>query len=69
MTSMAIRKDKASNRPPDPFILGRAKFERISAVEGITLSRAMKDRAAKSAHKNLSAEERRRTIIAAHRKT
>ncbi|MGB3865871.1 MAG: hypothetical protein WBA29_09605 [Xanthobacteraceae bacterium] len=66
---MATRKDDAPNPHRDPFILGRTKFERISAVEGITLSSAMKDRAAKSDRKNLSAEERRRTIIAAHRKT
>lgn len=65
---MTTPKRKPAKQSRATFVLGRTKFERISAVEGVKLSNAMKDRAAKSDRDNLSAEERRRTIIAAHRK-
>jgi hypothetical protein len=48
--------------------LGRDRFAKISAVEGIVLTRDMKKRAAEFDEKGLSAEQRRRSIIQAHRK-
>lgn len=48
--------------------LGRERFGKISAVEGIVLTRDMKQRAAEFDRQGLSAEERRRSIVSAHRK-
>jgi hypothetical protein len=50
------------------FIVGRAGFAKISAVEGIQLKPAMKKRAAEATSKGLSAEEYRKAIIRTHRK-
>ncbi len=50
------------------FILGSARFEKISAVEGIVYSADMKGRAEISKRKGLSPEERRKMIIKAYRK-
>jgi hypothetical protein len=50
------------------FVVGRAGFTKISAVEGIRLKPAMKKRAAEAASKGLSAEEYRRTIVRSYRK-
>jgi hypothetical protein len=50
------------------FIVGSAGFAKISAVEGIRLTPAMKERAAEAASKELSAEEHRAMIVRAHRK-
>jgi hypothetical protein len=50
------------------FVLGRERFAKISAVEGIELSGAMKKRIRDSDRKDLSAEARREAIIRAHRK-
>jgi len=50
------------------FIVGRAGFAKISAVEGIQLKPAMKERAAEATSKGLSAEEYRKAIIRTHRK-
>jgi hypothetical protein len=50
------------------FIVGRTSFVKISAVEGIRLKPAMKERAAEAASKGLSAEEYRKAIIGAYRK-
>jgi hypothetical protein len=50
------------------FIVGRAGFAKISAVEGIQLKPDMKDRAAEATSKGLSAEEYRKAIIRTHRK-
>jgi hypothetical protein len=44
------------------LVIGRASFGKISAVEGIRLTRAMKNRAADAESKELSAEEYRQTI-------
>jgi hypothetical protein len=51
------------------FIIGRASFTKISAVEGIRLKPAMKKRATDAAVKGLSAEEYRRTIVRSYRKS
>jgi hypothetical protein len=50
------------------FVLGRAGFAKISAVEGIRLKPAMKKRAAEASSKGLSPEEYRKVIVRAHRK-
>jgi hypothetical protein len=48
--------------------IGRARFAKISAVEGITMSASMLRRARTSAAKGLSAEETRKRIIRSYRK-
>jgi hypothetical protein len=48
-------------------ILGRDRFARIAAVEGIELTPAMKRRAAEFDRRGLSGEERRRSIIRLYR--
>ena len=50
------------------FIIGRAGFVKISAVEGIRLKPAMTKRSTEAAAKGLSAEEYRRTIVRSYRK-
>ena len=49
-------------------IVGRQRFAKISAVEGIELSPAAKKRVAEFDRLGLSPEERVRAIVAAHRK-
>lgn len=67
-----------TKRKPDPtkpdgrqrgFVVGREAFEIISAVEGIRPSVASQVRTAEFDRRGLSAEERRRAIIEAHRPT
>jgi hypothetical protein len=50
------------------FVIGRAGFAKISAVEDIRLKPAMQKRAAVAATKDLSADETREAIIRAYRK-
>jgi hypothetical protein len=50
------------------FAIGGAAFAKISAVEGISLTDAMKKRADDKRSKRLTAEEHRRAIIRSHRK-
>ena len=50
------------------FVIGRASFGKISAVEGIRLTPAMKKRATDAERKGLSAEEYRLTIVRSYRK-
>jgi hypothetical protein len=50
------------------FVVGRDGFGKISAVEGIEMTAAMKKRASDARAKGLTAEEYRRTIIGSHRK-
>jgi hypothetical protein len=50
------------------FVIGSADFSKISAVEGIQMTAAMKKRAGDARAKGLTAEEYRRTIIRSHRK-
>ena len=50
------------------FVIGRDRFAKISEVEGIRLTTAMKKRASEAQIKGLSAEEYRGTIIRSHRK-
>uniref|UniRef100_Q07TS7 Uncharacterized protein n=1 Tax=Rhodopseudomonas palustris (strain BisA53) TaxID=316055 RepID=Q07TS7_RHOP5 len=51
------------------FVIGRDRFEQISAVEGIKVTAAMKKREAEFDRDGLTAEQRRRSIIDAHRKS
>ncbi|HTB00687.1 MAG TPA: hypothetical protein VK804_09440 [Bradyrhizobium sp.] len=48
-------------------MIGRERFSKISAVEGIELSAAMKKRISDSDRKGLTAKQRRAAIIHAHR--
>jgi hypothetical protein len=50
------------------FTIGLADFERISAVEGLHLSAEMKRMFREFDRQNLSAEERRRRIVAKYGK-
>jgi hypothetical protein len=50
------------------FVIGRDGFGKISAVEGIEMTTAMKERASNARAKGLTVEEYRRTIIGNYRK-
>lgn len=50
------------------LIVGRARFAKISAVEGIHLTPAMEKRAAEAGQKGLTADEYRRMIVRSYRK-
>jgi hypothetical protein len=60
----AIAKGAKTSR----FVIGRAGFGKISAVEGIQITPAMKKRAGDAIAKKLTAEEYRRMIIRSYRK-
>ena len=49
-------------------VIGRQRFEKISAVEGIILNERMTARIAEFERRGISADERRSTIIRAYRK-
>jgi hypothetical protein len=57
------------NPPAKGVTLGRARFAKISAVEGIVLSPAGKRRAEEADQLGLSGAERRRRIERAYRKS
>jgi hypothetical protein len=65
---MGSQKATSSKSTGPGFVLGRERFEKISAVEGIKLSGAMKKRIREADRKGLSAEARRAAIIRAHSK-
>jgi len=50
------------------FVVGRAHFAKISAVEGIRLTESMEKRASEADRKGLAPEEYRRTIVRSYRK-
>jgi hypothetical protein len=50
------------------LVIGRERFAKISAIEGIELSPAAKKRAAEFDRLGLSPAERIRRIVAVHRK-
>ncbi|HEX2364712.1 MAG TPA: hypothetical protein VHJ00_06725 [Bradyrhizobium sp.] len=62
------KKSVGSHTKTGRYVIGNAGFAKISAVEGIRLTDAMKERAAVKRAKKLTAEEYRRTIISSHRK-
>ncbi len=51
--------------PSRGFVLGRERFARISAVEGVALTDAMRATLERFDREGLSAAERRRAILAA----
>lgn len=65
---MANQKPTSKKTGNSGFVLGRERFAKISAVEGIKLSDSMKKRISESDRKDLSAEARRAAIIRAHSK-
>ena len=65
---MAKQKSGSDRRAkPGRFVVGDA-YGKISAVEGIKMTPAMKKRATDARAKGLSAEEFRQTIIRSYRK-
>jgi hypothetical protein len=66
---MAKRKGaSAKGAKTGTFVLGASNFAKISAVEGIHLTDAMKKRSGIARTKKLSADEYRQKIIRSHRK-
>lgn len=59
---------KRTRKTASGMVLGQGRFAKISAVEGIALTRDMKKRAAEFDRQGLSAEERRKSIVRAYRK-
>ena len=57
-----------ANGNSDAFTIGLADFEKISAVEGLHLSAEMKKMFREFDRKNLSAEARRKRIVARYGK-
>jgi hypothetical protein len=51
------------------FVVGRAGFEKISAVEGITPTKGMKVRASEARRQGMTAEEYRSSIVRNYRKS
>ena len=66
---MASQKDFSKKQKGSGFVVGSARFRKISAVEGIEFTPGMKGRAAISKSKAATPEERRKAIIRAYRKT
>jgi hypothetical protein len=62
------KKPIAKSAKTGRFVIGSADFGKISAVEGIRMTAAMKKRASDAHAKGLSAEEYRSTIIRSYRK-
>jgi hypothetical protein len=58
----------SSSKKTKGFVIGSARFRKISAVEGIQYSPEMKGSAAVSTSKALTPEERRKAIIKVYRK-
>ena len=68
IVTMAKQKNDARDPKTGRFVLGRDDFAKISEVEGVRLTPAMKKRASEARMKGITAEEYRRTIIRIHRK-
>jgi hypothetical protein len=62
------KKSATTSTRTSRFVIGKAGFAKISEVEGIRPTDAMKKRAQDAQARGLSAEEYRRTIISGHRK-
>jgi len=63
---MTKQKNVAKGAKSGRFVLGSDRFAKISEVEGIKLTPAMKKRASDARSKGLSAEEYRHAIIRSH---
>jgi hypothetical protein len=68
LAAMAKQKNVAKVAKPGRIVLGSDRFAKISEVEGIRLTPAMKKRASDARSKGLTAEEYRRAIIRSHSK-
>ena len=62
------KKDQPTQVQTAKFVIGRERFAKISAVEGMELSKPMKARAAELERAGLSDKQKRDAIIGAHRK-
>jgi len=62
------RKPTARGTKVGGFVVGRAHFAKISAVEGIELTKVMERRATEAGRKGQTADEYCRTIVRSHRK-
>jgi hypothetical protein len=62
------RKPVAKSAKARGFVVGRANFAKISAVEGIELTPVMEKRASEAGKQGLTAEEYRRMIVRGYRK-
>jgi hypothetical protein len=62
------KRGSPSRQPAKRMTLGRDRFAKISAVEGIELTPRMKQRVAEFDRLGLSADQRRRSIIRAYSK-
>lgn len=65
---MARQKNAPRGTKSGRFVLGSDRFAKISEVEGIKLTPAMKKRASNALSKGLTAEEYRRAIIRSYSK-
>jgi hypothetical protein len=65
---MASKKLSSKKGKASGFVIGSARFRKISAVEGIVYSAKMKGSTAVSKSKAHTPEERRKAIIKAYRK-
>lgn len=63
------KKAAAKDSKVGGFVVGRARFAKISAVEGIHLTAAMEKRASEADRKGLSAEKYRQMIVRSYRKS
>ncbi|HZR77918.1 MAG TPA: hypothetical protein VFA58_01845 [Chthoniobacterales bacterium] len=61
-------KGKIIRKPTGRVVIGAHRFAKISAVEGVVLTRDMLTRSAEFERKGMSADERRRTIMRIYRK-
>jgi hypothetical protein len=66
----AMVKEESAGQPPKAgrSVVGRSGFAKVSAVEGIHSTEAMRKRAAEKRARGPTAEEYRRAIISSHRK-
>ena len=62
------KKSAAKGAKTGGFVVGRARFTKISAVEGIRLTETMEKRASEADRKGLTPEGYRRTIVRSYRK-
>ncbi|ANW00800.1 hypothetical protein [Bradyrhizobium icense] len=65
---MAPKKPSSKKGKASGFVIGSARFRKISSVEGIVYSVKMKGSTAVAASKARTPEERRKAIIKAYRK-
>lgn len=66
--SQAKRPPKKKTPQSAMFLLGSKRFAKISAVEGLELTKAMRERAAEFDRRGLSSAERRREILKVYHK-